>query len=332
LRLDDLARVPAATKAAVMQIVQQTKKRSGWTVRRTLAALGVPSSVYYAWKNRESLEDRSGKPCRVYELLPEERAAICEFALEYPQVGYRKLTWMMVDAAVACVGESSVYRVLSEADLLSRWKRSRASRGEYHFRPTGPNQQWHTDVMYVWIAARFYFLLSFVDAYSRYVVHHKLLLSLDGASVATELEAALEAAEDAKPRVVHDHGSEFVNRDVAAIIKAHNLIDIKTRPRHPESNGIVERFNGTVRQESGDHYGGNYLQAEQIVAKLMKQYNEERLHAALGYMTPETWHRGRPDEVREERARRIAAARAQRKQINQQRFAQANLSGESLPS
>src|SRR5690606_14999771 len=101
--------------------------------------------------------------------------------------------------------------------------------------------------MYVWIAARFYFLLSFVDAYSRYVVHHKLLLSLDGASVATELEAALEAAGDVKPRVVHDHGSEFVNRDVAAVVKVHNLIEIKTRPRHPESNGIVERFNGTVR-------------------------------------------------------------------------------------
>src|SRR5690606_27900915 len=140
--------------------------------------------------------------------------------------------------------------------------------------------------MYVWIAARFYFLLSFVDAYSRYVVHHKLMMSLNGASVATELEAALEAAGDAEPRVVHDHGSEFVNRDVAAVIKTHNLIDIKTRPRHPESNGIIERFNGTVRQESGDHYGANYVQAEEIVANLIHHYNDERLHAALGYMAP----------------------------------------------
>ena len=64
-----------------MQIVAQTKKRSGWPVSRTLAALGVPRSVYYAWKAREDLEDRVGKPCRVYEVLPEERAAICEFAL-----------------------------------------------------------------------------------------------------------------------------------------------------------------------------------------------------------------------------------------------------------
>jgi len=208
-----------------------------WQVSRTLAALSVPRSVYYAWRKGESLEDQVGKPCRVYEVLPQERAAICEFSLQYPKIGYRKLTWMMVDAAVACVGESTVYRVLSEADLLSRWKRSVTSSGEYNFRPRGPTQQWHTDVMYVWVAARFYFLLSFVDAYSRYIVHHKLLISLDGKSVAIELQGALEAVSGAQPRVVHDHGSEFVNRDVAAVIKAHNLIDIKTRPRHPESNG-----------------------------------------------------------------------------------------------
>ncbi len=262
-----------------MQIVAHTKKRSGWPVYRTLGALGVPRSVYYAWKARESLQDRAGKPCRVYEVLPEERSAICQFALLYPKIGYRKLTWMMVDGQVACVAESTVYRVLSEADLLSRWKRSALSSGEYNFRASAPNQQWHTDVMYVWVAGRFYFLLSFVDAYSRY--------------------------------------------DVAAVIKAHNLIDIKTKPRHPESNGIVERFNATVRDVTDNDYGNNYLQAEAIVAKLMHHYNEERLHAALGYMTPATWHRGQPNEVREERARRIAAARAHRRLINQQRFSAA---------
>jgi putative transposase len=315
--------VPAQTKAKVLEIVEQTKRRSGWRAYRTLAALGVSRSVYYAWKSRESLEDKAGTRCRLHELLPEERSAICQFALAFPKIGYGKLTWMMVDAAVACVGESTVYRVLSETDLLWRWKRSAASSGEYHFRPTGPNQQWHTDVMYVWVLARFYFLVSFVDAYSRYVVHHKLLIELDGRSIATELEAALEWAEGVTPRIVHDHGSEFVNRDVSAVVKAHNLIEIKTRPRLPQSNGIVERFNGTVRQESDDDYGANYLKAEATINELMRHYNEERLHSALGYMTPATWHRGRPDEVRDERARRIAAARAHRKLVNQQRFNEA---------
>jgi hypothetical protein len=48
--------------------------------------------------------------------------------------------------------------------------------------------------------------------------------------MAIQLQAALELTQDAKPRVLHDHGSEFVNRDVDAVIKAHNPIDIKTRP------------------------------------------------------------------------------------------------------
>jgi transposase-like protein len=48
LRLDDLSRIPAESKAAVMQIVVQTKRRSGWPAQRTLPALGVPRSVYSA--------------------------------------------------------------------------------------------------------------------------------------------------------------------------------------------------------------------------------------------------------------------------------------------
>jgi putative transposase len=307
----------------VLAWVEQTKRRSGWSVGPICDALGVPRSVYYNWRARQALEDRVNRPCRVYESLPTEREAIRTFALAHPKVGYRKLAWMMLDGGVAAVSESTVYRVLSDADLLSRWKRSTRSPGEYNFRPTGPNQQWHTDVMYVWVAGCHYFLLNFVDAYSRYVVHHKLLLALNGATVATELAAALERSGPVKPRVVHDHGSEFVNRDVAAVIKRHDLLSIKTRPRHPESNGIVERFNGTVRQESDNHYGDSYLQAERTIAELIAQYNDERLHAALGYMTPATWHRGDKDRLQHDRAAKLAAARASRKAVNQQRYNQA---------
>src|SRR5882724_11064 len=58
---------------------------------------------------------------------------------------------------------------------------------------------------------------------------------------------------------------------------------------------------------------------------LQLRSNLGRLHAALGYMTPATWHSGQPDEVRDERARRIAAARAHRRMTNRQRFTEAAL-------
>ena len=46
-------------------------------------------------------------------------------ALRHPREGYRRLTWMMVDEDVACVSPSSTYRILDDADLSSRWMRSK---------------------------------------------------------------------------------------------------------------------------------------------------------------------------------------------------------------
>ena len=317
--MGELKRVSGSTKAEVLKVVKVTQQRSRWRLEAILAALGVPRSVYFAWRSRaklERLDDLAPVAPRLDALLPEEARAIREFALEHPKIGYRKLTWMMIDQGVAYVSESAVYRVLDDADLLSRWKRSERSSGEYRYRPTRPNQQWHTDVMYVWVACRYYFLVTFIDAFSRYVVHHRLLIDLNGAAVATELEAALSRAGKVKPRLVHDHGSEYVNRDLRAVIKQHNMLDIRTRPRHPESNGIVERFNGTVRDELSDRYGDNYLQACMSIDAMVANYNDVRLHAALGYIEPKEVHFGDPELRRETRARRLKLARELRRAKN----------------
>ncbi|MEZ4265358.1 MAG: IS3 family transposase [Myxococcota bacterium] len=312
-------------KEAVLELVAKTRERSGWPVERTLSALGVTRSVYFEWLQRRAagrLEDAPPVPPRLDRLLADEEELIRAFALAHPRVGYRKLTWMMVDRGVAYASESAVYRVLREAELMSRWKKSTRSPGEYRFRPTGPNQQWHTDVMYVWVAGRHYFLLSFVDAFSRYIVHHKLLIDLNGKAVATELLAALEALPAGqRPRIVHDHGSEFCNKELQAVVKAHDLIDIATRPRHPESNGIAERFNGTVRDESEDVYGSNYLEAERRIERIVREYCDERLHAALGYIEPKEVHFGDPERRKQLRADKLALGREIRRQRNRLRSA-----------
>jgi transposase InsO family protein len=143
-------------------------------------------------------------------------------------------------------------------------------------------------------------------------VHHRLLTELSGTAVSVELEAALASCTGAKPRIVHDHGSEFCNAELRAVIKAHDLIDIRTR--HSESNG-------TVRHESEDYYGDNYLAAQRKVQQLVDEYNNVRLHAALGYIEPREIHFGNPSQRREDRAHRLQSARHQRRVYNRSQMA-----------
>jgi transposase InsO family protein len=104
-------------------------------------------------------------------------------------------------------------------------------------------------------------------------------ITTSGKAVAIELQAALEAASGAKPRVVHDHGSEFVNRDVAAVIKTHNLIGIKTKPRHPESNAYAERFVRSVKTECTGRMV--FFSRHRALTQYVAHYHEERNHQGL---------------------------------------------------
>ena len=122
-----------------------------------------------------------------------------------------------------------------------------------------------------------------------------------------------------KPRIVH--GGVFCNSKLRAVVKAHDLLDIRTRARHPESNGIVERFNGTVRQDSDDYYGDNYLQAERVIARLIDEYNNVRLHAALGYLEPRELHFGNPEQRRQQRREKLDRARQNRRTENRSQLA-----------
>lgn len=126
-----------------------------------------------------------------HAILPEEKQAVVAYALGHPKDGYRRLTWQMIDEDVAYVSPSSVCRILRDADLLYRWKRSERS-GEPPPEPTKPNERWHTDLMYLRVEDTWYFLVTVLDAYSRYVVHWELLTTMTAAAVRMVLQDALE--------------------------------------------------------------------------------------------------------------------------------------------
>jgi putative transposase len=72
-----------------------------------------------------------------------EKEAIIDFRLKNPLEGYRRLTFMMLDADVVAVSPTSVWRVLKQAGLLSRWKAKPSRKGTGFEQPLQPHQHWH---------------------------------------------------------------------------------------------------------------------------------------------------------------------------------------------
>jgi putative transposase len=78
-----------------------------------------------------------------------QKEAIIGFHLQNPLKGYRRLTFMMLDANVVAVSPASVWRVLNQAGLLSRWKHKPSRKGAGFEQPLQPHQHWHIDISYI---------------------------------------------------------------------------------------------------------------------------------------------------------------------------------------
>lgn len=307
--------------------VQRAKARSGWTARRTLAALGVSASSYYRWlRGQASGRDRPAQaptPAQPYDALPEEKEAVKAYALKHPQIRHRELAWRMVDDDVVYVSPSTVYRILRREELVCPWRRRKKRRREEEEKARCPNQIWATDLKYVAVGERHYYLISFLDEYSRYLVHHELLASMDGHTVSLAAQAALETLpRDAqgrlleKPVIRSDNGSGYVSREFGGVLDEHGLSHRRIKPHCPEENGLVERVQRTFGEALDGHDLENALQARDVIAKMIRWYNEERLHSALGFLRPVDYYRGQPQALREERRRKLVQARHRRKQLN----------------
>lgn len=315
--------MPTELQREVQDVVTQTHERSGWPLRRILRHLEIPSATYYRWPTSGG---QSGPPRSsagsLYEVLPSERKAIVDYALAHPEVRHRELAWKMVDDDVCGVSASTVYRVLGEADLVYRWKPKRSKGAGRPDRPTRPNERWETDLRYVKVEERNYYLLSFLDVYSRYVVHHELLRWMDGRSVATAAAAAVATLPPVGPRPIiqSDHGPCFIAREFAGTLAENGVGHSLIRPHTPTDNAHVERYHRTIGAKIDERIEAEAIadqdRARTVIGTLIQDYNERRLHSSLKYLRPVDYYRGDPEALLAERRRKLQTARELRKQEN----------------
>ena len=244
-----------------------------------------------------------------------EKKAIIDFYYQYPLEGYRRLCFMMLDRDLVAVSPTSVYRVLKAEGLLgNRWQKP-SCKGTGFVQPLAPHDHWHIDFSYVNVGGTFYYLCSILDGCSRSIVHWEIREAMKEADAEIVLQRAREKYPQARPQIISDNGPQFVAKDFKEFLRLWQTTHVYTSPHYPQSNGKLERYHRTLKEQAIRPKTPLSLEdARRVVAEFVEHYNTVRLHSALGYVTPQDRLEGRHQEIYAARDRKLEAARERRRQ------------------
>ena len=304
----------------MVDYVNYWKGRTETPAKQLLSSIGLYESTFYKWcRHYGKAYEHNGAIPRDHWLEDWERTAIINFHFEHPLDGYRRLTYMMLDADIVAVSPATVYRVLSQAELLGRHTTKTKTKGKGFHQPDAPHRHWHVDVSYLNICGTFYYMTSVIDGFSRAVVHWEIREQMTEQDIETILQRAKEKHPAETPRIITDNGPQFISNDFKQFIRISGMTHVRTSPYYPQSNGKIERYHRTIKSDCIRPKTPLSLEeARRVVTDFVTTYNHERLHSAIGYVTPADMMAGRAKAIHDERDRKLAEARERRSETRSQ--------------
>ena len=305
----------------------------GWAHTRACRVLDLADSRAHHWRQRlrdtGTLEDRDPGGGAVHGILPREEQAILELIEEWGWVdrSHRKLAHRGSYTGQVFVSPSTVLRVAlkNRVELPGEPFRPRP------VLPAMPQVPWEKNRIWIWDATHFTrakrVAYAIVDVVTRYWIGY--LLSSEQTHTQAQLLFA-SALEDQRllgpdglpperdgegPILVawSDNGSEMTAIDTRQFMALMTIAQHHGRPGTPTDQAHVESF--------FSHLKGDWPHLTSIrdpaaldteLARIRTEYNTVRLHASIGYVTPDDEHHGRGPAIRRARVAGMRRARAQR--------------------
>ena len=172
--------------------------------------------------------------------------------------------------------------------MLRRKKRKHCVRvGQPLVERTAANQEWGLDFVHDAVqSGRAIRVFSVVDACTRECPALEVDTSFAARRVTRVLDGVIE--ERGIPGAIRvDNGPEFTRRHFLAWCLERGIELIQIQPGKPTQNGRVESFHGRLREECLNvSWFQNLFDAKRKIAAWRIEYNEERPHSSLGYLTP----------------------------------------------
>jgi putative transposase len=155
-------------------------------------------------------------------------------------------------------------------------------------KPSCPNHVWSMDFMRDSLAnGRSIKVLSVVDEYTRKCFRIEVDTSINGVRVVRVL-TEISQTEGLPEIIIIDNGPEFISKALDAWAYQRGVKLTFIRPGKPVENAYIESFNGRFRDEClNENWFLSLEHARKIIEKWRIDYNSERPHSSLGYLTPE---------------------------------------------
>lgn len=323
----------AETKLELLGLIDSAVA-DGWAHRRACAVLDLADVRAHRWRARlrdtGSLEDKDPGGGAVHGLLSWEEAEILDLIEEWGQIdrSHRKIAHRGSRLGVVFVSPSTVLRVAlaNKVHLPGEPYRPRP------VMPALPQIPWERNRIWIWDATHFTragrVAYAIVDVVTRYWIGY--LLSSEQTSTQAQLlfARALEdqqllgenglpptSDDDGVPVLIawSDNGTEMTAIDTRKFMALMAITQHHGRPGTPTDQAHIESFFSHLK---GDwpHLTGIRDPAvlDSELARVRREYNTVRLHAAIGYVTPDDEHHGRGPGIRRARAAGLRRARANR--------------------
>ena len=304
----------ASEKMEIIRLVEGTDLPA----RQTLRQLGVPRSTFYGWYQRyveqgfDALHDKKPAARGRWNAIPEKvQEEVLDLALERTDLSPRELACRYTDEKRYFVSESSVYRILKAAELITSPAYILMSASDSFKDPTRRvHEMWQTDFTYFRIINwGWYYLSTVLDDFSRYIIAWKLSPTMGATDVTETLDQALaitgvdQVQVKHRPRLLSDNGPAYLSGELREYLGDRKMAHTRGAPYHPQTQGKIERYHRTMKNVVKlQHYYFPW-ELEAALRDFVAYYNNERYHEAIENVTPADVYFGRRFEVLTERSK-----------------------------
>jgi putative transposase len=266
-------------------------EKANFTVVDLCRVMRVSRSGYYAWRQREPDPDRVRRVVLVQKIHRQKRGSY----------GSRRMARELRRRGEP-VGRSQARSLMREAGVEARqrrrWRTTTDSDHGYPVAPDrlqrrflvpAPNRFWVADITAVWTLEGWLYLAAVLDLYDRQVVGWAMAGHMRTELVLAALEMAVGRRRPA-PGLVHhsDRGSQYASRAYRDRLEKHGMEASMSRKGNCWDNAVMERFFGSLKSEwlADQRYLTRDQARRDIVQYIEMEYNSNRLHSTLGYITP----------------------------------------------